>query len=312
MKYLIIAMLLQSLSSNGQALLADSLINKSSLRETVLFLSQDSLKGRLTGSEGANIAASFIAAKFDSIGLKPFTGNQGYFDHFIANYNRKKIPAINVVGTLPGKITNDSMIIFSAHFDHIGEKDDLLYNKDYNYQDDIFNGANDNATGVAALLELAKYYKAQNNNRYLLLFVAFSGEEMEMLGSKDLIKKINPNVVKAVINLEMLGRPETNNCFIASFSNKAIKNKLNDRFKKIIGETEKAFFITDPYTSENLAYRSDHYPFTKKIKYAFTIMGSSPLDMYYHTVDDEYNTIDFDFLWKATKNIALACDQFTR
>jgi Zn-dependent M28 family amino/carboxypeptidase len=312
MKYLLIFMLFDAGASRGQSVLADSLVQKRSLQETLLFLSQDSLKGRLTGSGGANIAATFIASKFNSIGLKPLTGNQGYFDTFVADYERKKIPAKNVVGALPGKFTNDTMVIFSAHYDHIGQNDDLPSNKEYSYKDDTFNGANDNATGVAALVELAKYYKAQNNNRYLLVFVAFSGEEMGMLGSAHLMEKTNTGVIKAVINLEMLGRPVTENCFIVSFNNNAIRNILNRYLKKYQGPVEKNFFENDPYPDENLSHRSDHYPFARKIKNAFTIMGSSPEDTYYHSVDDEYETINFDFLLKATKNIALACEQFTR
>lgn len=312
MKYLLFLMLLFAGTSKAQLLLADSLVLQSSLRQTLLFLSQDSLRGRLTGAAGANTAATFIAAKFDSIGLKPAQGNDGYFDHFPAGFYRKKIPAKNVVGAIPGKFTNDTMVIFSAHYDHIGQKDDLPFNKDYSYQDDIFNGANDNATGVAALLELANYYNTQNNNRYLLLFVAFSGEEMGMLGSGYLMKKTNPGIVKAVINLEMLGRPQTENCFIVSFRNKAIRNTLNTNLKKYQAPGEQPFFLNDPYPDENLSSRSDHYPFAGKIKNAFTIMGSSPSDIYYHSVDDEYETIDFNFLLKATKYIALACEQFTR
>ncbi|MCW3092848.1 MAG: secreted peptidase family, partial [Ferruginibacter sp.] len=182
-KYLLFFMLLPGGNLTGQRIPTNRLISKELLQETVLFLSQDSLQGRLTGSRGADIAAAFIAASFDSIGLQPRTGFDGYFDHFTADFNRKKIPAKNVVAAIPGNITNDTMVIFSAHYDHIGKGNDLPYNKDYTYQDDIFNGANDNATGVAALLELARYYKSQKNNRYLLLFIAFSGEEMEMLGS---------------------------------------------------------------------------------------------------------------------------------
>ncbi|MEO6729648.1 MAG: M28 family peptidase, partial [Ferruginibacter sp.] len=124
-------------------------------------------------------------------------------------------------------------------------------------------------------------------------------------------KKINPAIVKAVINLEMLGRPEKQSCFIVSFRNKAIRNMLNSYLKQYQTIGEKSFFETDPYYDENLAYRSDHYPFSNKIKNAFTIMGTSPQDTYYHSVDDEYETINFDFLLKATKNIALACEKFT-
>lgn len=312
MKYCLLLIVLFGGPSNAQRLLADSIIRPSSLRETVYFLSQDSLKGRLTGSAGANIAANFIAAKFDLAGLRPAAGHEEYFDSFIAYNNGKPIAANNVAGVLPGKFTNDTMVIFSAHYDHIGQKDDLPYNKEYNNKDDIFNGANDNATGVAALLELAKYYTLQNNNRYRLLFVAFSGEEMGMLGSDYLSKKIKPGIVKAVINLEMLGRPENDDCFIVSFRNKTIRDMLNIYLKKNNSAETERFFETDPYYDENLSERSDHYPFARKIKNAFTIMGSSPADKYYHSVDDEYETIDFDFLLKATRNIALACEQFTR
>ncbi|MEP7143958.1 MAG: M20/M25/M40 family metallo-hydrolase [Ferruginibacter sp.] len=312
MKYLLFLTLIYAGHSECQPLLADSLVQKRSLQETIFFLSGDSLKGRLTGTEGADIAATFIAAKFDTAGLKPVPGNEGYFDTFIGDYGRKKIPAKNVVGVLPGKFMNDTVVIFSAHYDHIGQKNDLPFNKEYNYQDDIFNGANDNATGVAALLELVKYYKAQNSNRYLLLFVAFSGEEMGMLGSAHLVEKMNKVVVKTMINLEMLGRPVTENCFIVSFNNNTMRNILNRYLKKYQDTRQKSFFKNDPYPDEDLSHRSDHYPFARKIKNAFTIMGSSPEDIYYHSVDDEYETIDFDFLLRATKNIALACEQFTR
>ncbi|MEO6733776.1 MAG: M20/M25/M40 family metallo-hydrolase, partial [Ferruginibacter sp.] len=227
MKYFVLLIFFYSGSCASQPMLADSVIQESSLRETLFFLSQDSLKGRLTGGEGASIAATFIAAKFNSIGLSALGANEGFYDNFIADYERKKIPAKNVVGVIQGNITNDTMIIFSAHYDHIGQRDDLPFNKEYNSKDEIFNGANDNTTGVAALLELARYYKAQNNNHYQLVFVAFAGEEMGMLGSAHLNKKINPAIVKAVINLEMLGRPEKQSCFIVSFRNKAIRNMLN-------------------------------------------------------------------------------------
>ena len=312
MKYLLYLVLLYAVPSKSQPALADSIIQKYSLQQTVSFLSQDSLRGRLTGSDGADAAAAFIAAKYDSAGLNSLEGNQGYFDRFIAYHDSKSILAKNVVAAIPGKFTNDTMVIFSAHYDHIGERDDLPYNKEYNHNDDIFNGANDNATGVAALLELAKYYKAQNNNRYILLFVAFAGEEMGMLGSEYLIKKTNRKIIKAVINLEMLGRPQHNNCFVISFSNKTIRNNLNNYLKKYQQPAAKRFFDSDPYPDENLTYRSDHYPFARKIRNAFTIMASSPADIYYHSVEDEYQTIDFDFLLKAAKNIALACEQFTR
>lgn len=312
LKLVLVVLLTITGSCNAQSSPVDSLITLKSAQQTLYYLSSDDLKGRLTGSEGSLMAAAYIAAKFDSIGLEPAPGSNDFFDNYTANFEGRKIPAKNVVGAIPGQGSNDTMVIFSAHYDHLGQGNDLPYNKDYSYRDDIFNGANDNATGVAALLELANYYKAKSANRYLLLFIAFSGEEMEMLGSSDFMKRTRAGTVKSVVNLEMLGRPIDGKCFVVSFSPSAIRNMLNKNLVAARPGTTEKFFENDPYIGQELDRRSDHYPFARKIKNAFTIMGSSPEDMYYHSVDDEYETIDFEFLIKATRNIALACEPFTR
>ena len=301
------------LLSKAQSWLADSMIKINSLQASVSFLANDDLQGRLTGTDAALQAAKFIAEKMDTAGLKPLPGKQNYFDSFPASNYGKKINGLNVIGFLPGNAANDSLVIFSAHYDHIGKGNDVQYNKDYRYDDEIFNGANDNATGVAALLELAKYYGAQKTNRYNILFIAFAGEELGLQGSTAYVNKIKPGLVKAVINLEMLGIPTNENCFVISLGNRQrLKNSLNTSLTTRLSSAEKNFFVTDPYIDDNLSYRSDHYPFARKIKNAFTIMATSPTDEFYHTVDDEYETIDFYFLLKATRNIALACESFIR
>lgn len=91
MKYLLCLFILYPENGRAQQLLADSIIKKQSLQETLLFLSNDSLGGRLSGSEGANIAAVFIASAFNSMGLKPFADRKDYFDIFPTNHSRKKI-----------------------------------------------------------------------------------------------------------------------------------------------------------------------------------------------------------------------------
>ena len=294
----------------GQLIVTDSLVTLNSLQESVAFLSRDEMKGRLTGSEEATIAAKYIAEKFEAAGLKTLAEKE-YYDSFpLKNYG-KKITGLNVIASLPGEAGNDTMVIFSAHYDHIGKGDDLEFNKDYRNDDDIFNGANDNATGVAALLELAKYYSAKKLNRYNLLFIAFAGEEMGLLGSEAFVKKIKPSLVKAVINLEMLGRPANNNCYIITLGNNKLVKILNASLNKHQPGLNN-FFGSDPYYDDNLSHRSDHYPFARKIKNAFTIMASSPADEFYHSVDDEYSTIDFEFVAKATRNIALAAEYFIR
>jgi Zn-dependent M28 family amino/carboxypeptidase len=292
--------------------MADSIIKKESLQYTVSFLSADSLKGRLTGSQGVHQAALFIAEKFKTTGLTSYPGKHDFYDSFPLTHNRKKITGVNVVGYLPSQAGIDTTVIFSAHYDHIGQGDDLEYNKNFSSEDDIFNGANDNATGVAALLELATYYAHARNNQYNLLFIAFAGEEMGLIGSTAYVKKTDTKQIKAVINLEMLGRPANGNCFIVTLGNNKVKNYLNKALEKTRGTESGKFFASDTFYEDELKYRSDHYPFAHKIKQAFTIMASSPQDIYYHSVDDEVGTIDFNFLATATKNIAIACEYFLR
>lgn len=309
MKYLLLFILILPVTMSGQQIPVDSIIGQEAVNKTLAFLSADSLRGRLTGSVGADKAAAYIETAFKDAGLIGAADNNSFFDSFPIGNKKDKRSGKNVMAAIPGQVTNDTIVIFSAHYDHVGEKDDMDTHQPYGAKDDIFNGANDNATGVTALLELAKYYQSKKNNRYQLIFIAFAGEEMGLLGSTYLVKKINPKIVKAVINLEMLGRPAHNNCFIVSFRNTAIRNLLNDQLQQYQPGSKK-FFQTDPYPDENLAYRSDHYPFTHDIKNAFTIMATSPLDEYYHSADDEYDTIDKAFLLKAIRQIALACEVF--
>ncbi len=290
----------------------DSIITKTSLQETLAVLASDSLEGRLTGTIGAEKAAYFIADKMMRAGLTPLPGTTAWFDSFPVPGQGKKTVGLNVIGFLPASWQIDSSIIFSAHYDHLGKGKNLSYMEPPDKEDEIYNGANDNATGVAAILELAKYYAANTHNRYNLVFIAFSGEEMGLVGSTAYAKKLKSKTVKAAINLEMLGRPTNERCYIVALGNHHLRKQLNTTMGKFNGNPAEKFFGADTYSEEQLEYRSDHYPLSRKIKTAFTIMGTSPADDYYHSVDDEFGTIDFDFLLKATRNIALACEYFTR
>lgn len=260
----------------------------------------------MTGSFGSIMAANYIREFFKQNQVRPLSVFPNYYDSFAVNTT---ITGLNVVGAVPG-YASDSLIIVSAHYDHIGKGGFGYTQKTPHHDDGIYNGANDNATGTAAMMELAKYFAAYRHNYYTILFVAFSGEEMGLLGSKHFAKYIDdPKRIKAVINLEMLGRPHDNkHCFYTGFTafktikaiNKYVESKMGVKF----------FLTTDPFPMQNLQMRSDHYSFAYNGFDTFTIMGSSPTDMYYHSVNDETETIDFDFLLFAVKNIAAAMEYF--
>ncbi|TXD54179.1 MULTISPECIES: M28 family peptidase [unclassified Polaribacter] len=185
------------------------------LKEDVTFLASDALEGRQTGTEGEKKAATYIAKRFKELELQP-KGTQDYLQTF--SFKPKTNPhdevkfdvngdgtitGNNVIGFLDNKAENT--IIIGAHYDHLGFGGEGSLYRDSTKA--IHNGADDNASGVAVLLNLAAKLKEKNtNNNYLLM--AFSGEEMGLLGSNYFIKNptINTKKISYMINMDMVGR----------------------------------------------------------------------------------------------------------
>ncbi|WP_027377231.1 M20/M25/M40 family metallo-hydrolase [Kaistella palustris] len=189
------------------------LVSEKNLKKTISYLASDELKGRLTGSEGEKLAANYIAKEFSILKLKPLEGK-----NFMQNYSYDvklnphkdnssvRINGRNVIGYLDNKA--DKTIIIGAHFDHLGlneHHNSTLMNS----EGQIHNGADDNASGVSAVLELARMFsqnKSKEKANYV--FALFSGEEDGLMGSKyfaENIKNKYPNVI-SMINLDMIGR----------------------------------------------------------------------------------------------------------
>lgn len=293
------------INARAQSLLIDSVITKASLQYTISALANDSMKGRLTGTSQLKDAANFISNHFKNAGLKYLAGNDMYFSYYPFVLNKTTFEAINVIGALPGNTNNDTIVIISAHYDHIGYRQ----YEGRKFTDTVFNGANDNASGVALLIELVKYYSTIKTNKYTILFIAFSGEELGLLGSADIASTIKPSLINAVINFEMMGRTLNNwtkKCMVIAKNPKSIIMKLNAALYP-----EKKFFINDSFPEENLFTRSDHYSF-RKVIHSFSLMTTSPKDKYYHSLNDEIANIDFDFLLSTTKKVAVACEVFIK
>jgi Zn-dependent M28 family amino/carboxypeptidase len=203
----------------------------------------------------------------------------------------------NVIGVLPGKSKPGEAIIFSAHYDHLGTADRKR-------GDVIFNGANDNASGTTALLALARYYAEKNNNERTLIFCAFAGEELGLLGSKAFIKNLAPDSIKAVINLEMLGRAQygKNKVFITG----ATYSDFDKLFRQNIKGTG-VKVVMEPKEEKELFKRSDNYPFAKEGIPAHTIMSSDDDDACYHRECDEVGRIEFTHMAAVINAIVQGC-----
>ena len=285
----------------GQSSLPDSLFHPDSLRHLVKVLASDSLNGRFTGTAENYKAALFIADEFRKAGLAYVAGNNGFFQ-------KVKPGWFNVIGAIKGKSKPGQLIIFSAHYDHVGTRSTNPF-PDYNFvagKDKIFNGANDNASGVAAVISLAKYFKALENNERTIIFVAFTGEELGLLGSKFLANEFEPDSIVTVINIEMIGRSEFKSPrpFITGYEYSNLKELLNRSYQVFGDNKEKEFFKIDPYLKSLLFKRSDNYSFALKGVPAHSIMLTSPDDKYYHHPDDEAWTLDYQKMKKVITGIA--------
>ncbi len=181
--------------------------------DDIRYLSDDRLEGRMTGSAGADTAAAYLARRFEQVGLQPAAG--GWFQSFTV---AKEAPVAqsarvgglvgrNVIGLLPGHDPNlrNEAVIVGAHYDHLGHGG--FGSLDPDSTGKVHNGADDNASGAAMLVQIAKRL-AQSPPARTVLFIAFSGEELGLLGSAYYVKQpIYPlSTTIAMINLDMVGR----------------------------------------------------------------------------------------------------------
>lgn len=202
----------------------------------------------------------------------------------------------NVVGILPGKSRPNEYVVFSGHYDHLGIIEPVG-------QDSIANGADDDASGVTAVISLANIFAKQANNERTLVFVAFTAEESGGFGSKYFSEQLDPKDVVAMINIEMIGKDSKfgpNTLYITGFE----KSDLGKIMQANTKRTDFAFY-PDPYTDQNLFYRSDNATLAALGVPAHTASTSQiDQDKFYHTVKDELQTLDIKNIISSIKAIA--------
>lgn len=195
-------------------------INRETAEAHIYFLASDELEGREAGCRGGRIASLYVASVLKSLGIKPLEDN--YFQDFDACRKEwqqkgrwqvhpdsiallkknvhKCIHLNNVLGMIPGKRT-DEYVVVGAHFDHLGFNPALE-------EDQIYNGADDNASGVSAVLQIARAFieSGQQPGR-TVIFAFWDGEEIGLLGSKYFVQSCSfIKQIKGYLNFDMIGR----------------------------------------------------------------------------------------------------------
>ncbi len=184
--------------------------DEESIRKHIKTLASDSMQGRGTGSEGERMAAAYIISEFKKFNLSPLVDSKSFLQPFTfkagVHGEGETVTAHNVVAYLDNKASYT--IIIGAHYDHLGlgEHGNSL---EANSKGQIHNGADDNASGVAGVLELARHYSTNHvKEKYNFLFLCFSGEELGLHGSKYFTENplIDLSKVNYMINMDMIGR----------------------------------------------------------------------------------------------------------
>ncbi|MDX1283599.1 MAG: M20/M25/M40 family metallo-hydrolase, partial [Draconibacterium sp.] len=267
----------------------------SDVKKWVEYLSDDDKMGRQNGSEEMKTVSNWIKDRYMDLDLQPFI-DDSYFQDF--TYTRRtEINERNVIGVLNGTETeNPKYIVISAHYDHIGIRS--------GQPDSICNGADDNATGISAMLSVAKYFSDNSlSPKHSIVFASFSGEENGLRGSRHFCNNLSVDTSSIILNInfEMLGRPEglgKQKYYITGIEYTNLYDILRgynlDKDWKVenIGEMNKMLFRM-----------SDNFPFANIRKQegqpgipAHTFAMGMPRNDYLHQPNDESKYIDFENL----------------
>ena len=293
------------------------------LYKHISVLSSDSLEGRETGKRGQKMAADYIASFFSSIGIPPFKKNT-YYQKFKVKSERhickcddcdldffkrifksnQTIRGENVLGYIEGSDLKDELLIITAHYDHLGMHDSL-----------IFNGADDDASGVSAALEIAEAFmlakKSGNGPRRSVLIMPVSGEEKGLLGSRYYTDNpIYPleNTV-ANLNIDMIGRLDDwhdNGNYVYLIGSDRLSYDLHQVNEKMNFEyvgLDLDYRFNEEDDPNRYYFRSDHYNFAKNnIPVIFYFNG---VHEDYHKPSDTIEKIDFEKIKVITKLVFL-------
>lgn len=278
-------------------------IKTEDLKEHLFLLSSDILEGRKTGDKKQKLAVNYFTAYYEHLGLLAPDEYPGYTQMIPKEYfeNRSEGPSPNVLAYIKGSEFPNEVVIISAHYDHLGMKGD-----------EVYNGADDNASGSSAVMELAQSFqmakKQGNGPKRSILFIHFTGEEIGLFGSKyyteNPVFSLDSTIVD--LNIDMVGRIDDNYKGKKDYVYLIGSNRLSADLHDLSENTNKKYTnLKLDYTynngndPNNYYERSDHYNFAKNnIPVIFYFNGTHED---YHRITDTPDKINFDILALRTR-----------
>ncbi len=259
-------------------------ISQDSLKKFVYTLASDEFEGRRTGEKGQKLAAQYIIGHYKNLGIPAANADGNYLQHIPLEFlnGMSNDASENVVAYIKGSEKPDEYVILSAHYDHLGVRGKQVY-----------NGADDDASGTSALLAIAEAFqkaaKSGNRPKRSVVFLHVTGEEEGLFGSKYYtehpIFPLKNTVVD--LNIDMVGRYDKQHADNPEFVYLIGADKLSTELHRLSEATNKKYMnllLDYTYNDENdpnrFYYRSDHYNFAK---------NGIPIIFYFNGVHDDYH-----------------------
>ena len=266
-------------------------VDRSRLIQDLSILAHDSMEGRRTGAPGAERARRFLLTEFEDRGFSRVSGERTQ-EFRIGRLAGGEARGINVIGMVEGREFPDQYLVISAHYDHLGVR-----------SGDIYNGADDNASGTAALLAIGGFF-VEHRPRHSLLFVAFDAEEQGLLGAQSFVSDPPVPIGSFLlnVNLDMVSRSESGELYAAGTYHYPALTPLVEEVAAraevslLRGHDSPGLPSGDDWTTA-----SDHGPF-HEARIPFVYFGVED-HAGYHRPSDTFENVTLDFYVKAVQTI---------
>lgn len=264
--------------------------------EDLQILSADAMQGRRTGTEGNAKARAYILGRIKTIGLKPYGDN---FEHGFTFQARSRsgdgpmVDGVNLLAEIKGK-SSDYLMVLSAHYDHLGVRDG-----------EIFNGADDNASGTAVVLAIADAMM-KNQPDYDVIIALFDGEEMGLQGGRAFVSTLpaSGRIVTFNMNLDMVARGEKDEMYVAGVGHRPYLKPLVESLASKVSVTLKMGHDTPGTGSDDWTNGSDHGAF-HAVDIPFLYFGVED-HVDYHKESDEFEKVSQDFYRRSVESLILS------
>jgi len=277
------------------------LIDAPQLLKDLEVLSADDMEGRQVGTPGGAKARAYVIERFKASGIQPFGATYEQPFAFTAGRagQQTERKGTNVVGFINGSRTPRKYIVVTAHYDHIGVRNG-----------EVFNGADDNASGTAGLFALAKYFTAHKPANSLI-FVAFDGEESGLRGARAFVASPPVDAASLIINLnmDMIGRDPKDLLYVVGTRQQTF---LKPMIERIAAKAPVTLVMghDDPTEKENWTTDSDHAAFCQA-KIPCLYFGVEDFDQH-HRATDDFATMTHGFYVRAVETMLRAVEEFDK